>query len=36
MTSPERARKRAYDKLGISSQNELFGVVLELLMRRLN
>ena len=28
-------RKRAYDKLGISSQNELFGIVLKLLMRPL-
>jgi DNA-binding CsgD family transcriptional regulator len=26
-------RKRAYDKLGISSQNELFGIVLKLLMQ---
>lgn len=29
-------RKRAYDKLGISSQNELFGIVLKLLMQGLN
>ncbi|MBR0831381.1 helix-turn-helix transcriptional regulator [Bradyrhizobium manausense] len=29
-------RKRAYEKLGISAQNELFAIVLRLLTRRLN